>query len=385
MSDLTRGGGRRDETRSGVAVADDAAQAALDELLLRLPKVELHVHLEGSMPPATLLDLARRRRVDLPVGRAEEMADWFRFRDFDHFVQIYLTICRCLKQPEDFQELVDAVAAEQARQNVVYSEFHFTIGTHLMNGHSASELRDALAEALVDAERRHGVRLRLIPDIVRNVPFVWADRTLEWALEMRERGVVALGLSGVEATHPNEPFVEHFRVAGAEGLRRVAHAGEHAGPQSVRSVRELLGAERIAGVRAIDDPELVGELAEGGVPLEVCPTSNLCLGVAPDLAAHPFERLRREGCVMTVNSDDPPLFATTLTDEYRRLARAYGYGAEVLGGLALGALRSSFLAAAEKERLEHELRRNLAALGEELLGRTVEPVLETAAPPLARG
>ncbi len=182
-----------------------------------------------------------------------------------------------------------------------------------MFGHSPSELRDAIAEALVDAERRHGVRLRFITDVVRNVPFKWADRTLEWALEMQGRGVVALGLSGFEATHGNEPFVEHFRAAAAAGLHCVAHAGEHAGPASIRSVRELCGAERIGhGVRAVEDPELVAELAAEGVPLEVCPSSNVRLGVVPDLASHPFDRLRAAGVTVTVNSDDPPLFATTL-------------------------------------------------------------------------
>ena len=357
---------------------------ALDALLLRMPKVELHLHTEGSMPPRTLLELAKKRRVELPTDSLAGLKEWFRFRDFAHFVQIYLTICRCLRQPEDFQLLLDAIAAEQARQNVVYTELHFTVGTHLMNGISPSELRDAMAEGLVAAENRHGVRLRLITDIVRNVPFVWADRTLEWALEMKGRGVIALGLTGFEATHPNDPFVEHFAVAAAEGLRRVAHAGEHSGPESVRSVRDLLGAERIGhGVRAIDDPELVRELADQGVPLEICPSSNLCLGVAENLDAHPFDRLRRAGAVVTVNSDDPPLFDTTLTDEYRRVGEAYGYDAETLAGLSLVALRSSFLPPAEKEERERAFRDEIAALGEELLGRKLEPELSTAARPLA--
>jgi len=350
-----------------------AHRAPLHELLARMPKVELHVHLEGSMLPADLLALARRRGIDLPADTVEGLARWFQFSDFAHFVQIYVTICRCLKQPEDFQRLVDAVAAEQARQNIVYSEVHFTIGTHLMNGQSASELRDAMAEALVDAERRHGVRLRLIPDLVRNVPFKWADRTLEWALEMQGRGVVALGLSGFES-HPVDPFTEHFRVAAGAGLHRVAHAGEHGGPESVRAVLEACGAERIGhGVRSIEDPDLVAELAAKGTPLEVNPTSNVCLGVVPDLASHPFERLRAAGVRVTVNSDDPPLFATTLTEEYRLLADTFGYDAETCGALALAALDASFLP--ESEKVEHRVafRRELAALGEELLGRRVAP------------
>lgn len=348
--------------------------AGLHELLLRMPKVELHVHLEGSMPPASLLALARRRRIDLPADTVEGLTEWFRFRDFAHFVEVYVTICRCLKEPEDFQQLVSTFAEEQARQKVLYSEAHFTIGTHLMNGHSASELRDAMAEALVDAERRHGARVRLIPDLVRNVPFKWADRTLEWALEMQGRGVVALGLTGFEDTHRAAPFREHFRVAAASGLHRVAHAGEHAGPHSVREVLEVCGAERVGhGVRASEDPELMAELAATGVPLEVCPSSNVCLGVAPDLESHPFERLRAAGVNVTVNSDDPPLFSTTLSEEYQRLADAFGYDAETCAAFSLAALRASFLPAAEKEERERAFRHELSALGEELLGRRVEP------------
>jgi aminodeoxyfutalosine deaminase len=348
----------------------------LSAFLLRMPKVELHVHLEGSMPPHTLLRLARRHGVDLPATTEQGLREWFRFRDFEHFVQIYVTMSGVLRQPEDFQLLVDDFAAEQARQNVFYSEAHFTIGTHLKLGQSASELRDAMAEALVDAERRHGVRVRLIPDVVRNVPYKWADLTLEWALEMKERGVVALGLSGFEATHPSDPFAEHFRVAAKEGLRRVAHAGEHAGPASISGVLEHCGAERIGhGVRILEDPELTRELAERGIPLEVCPTSNVCLGVAPDLASHPFERLRAAGLVVTVNSDDPPLFDTTLTDEYERLAATFGYDAATLSGFAIGALRCSFLPAAERREREAAVRGELRRLGEELFGEPVEPEL----------
>jgi adenosine deaminase len=228
------------------------------------------------------------------------------------------------------------------------------------------------------------VRVRLSPHVGRNVPFKWADRTLEWALEMQSRGVVALGLTGFEDPHPAAPLREHFQVAAASGLHRVAHAGEHAGPASVREVLEVCGAERIGhGVRSIEDPELVAELASSGLPLEVCPTSNVCLGVVPDLASHPFERLRAAGVNVTVHSDDPPLFGTTLTDEYRRLADAFGYDAETCAGLALEALRASFLVPAEKEERERSFRRELAALGEELLGRTVVPAArELTAPPV---
>lgn len=340
---------------------------SVEEFLLRMPKVELHVHLEGSMRPAVLLDLARRNGVALPADDEAGLARWFRFRDFEHFVQVYLTCSKVLRSPEDFKLLAADFLAEQARQNVVYTEAHFTIGTHLTNGVNGDEVLAALEEAIREGEERLGVRLRLIPDIVRNVPAL-ADRTLEWALAGRGRGVIALGLSGSEARFPSEPFRDCFATAAREGLHCVAHAGEHAGPASIRSVLDVCTAERIGhGVRAIEDPDLVAELARRGIPLEVCPSSNVCLGVVPDLAHHPFERLARAGCRVTVNSDDGPLFDTTLTDEYLRLHRTFGYSPAALGDLAVAGLRATFLPEDERAALEavfrKQSREQIAELG----------------------
>ena len=316
----------------------------IEGFLADLPKVELHVHLEGSIRPETLLALARRRRVDLPADSVDGLRRWFEFRDFEHFVSIYLKCSECLRDPEDFQLLVRDFVEEQARQNVLYSEAHFTIGTHLMNGRNGGEIRDAVWESIRDGEREHGVRLRLIPDIVRNVPWKWADETLEWALESREHGVVALGLSGFEATHANEPFRDHFETARRAGLHRVAHAGEHAGPESIRSALEVCHAERIGhGVRAAEDPELVERLAADGIPLEICPTSNVHLKVYESLEEHPLPELVEAGCVVTINSDDPPLFNTTLTEEYLRVAEAYDYPPERMAAFSRTALDEAFL------------------------------------------
>lgn len=346
----------------------------LERFLLRMPKVELHVHLEGAMRPAVLLALARRNGVELPADDEAGLARWFRFRDFEHFVQVYLTCSRALKNPEDFQLLAADFLEQQALQNIVYTEAHFTIGTHLANGAHGGEILAALEETIREGEARHGVRLRLIPDIVRNVPGQ-ADQTLEWALAGRGRGVVALGLSGSESRFPNEPFREHFATAAREGLHCVAHAGEHAGPASIRSVLEVCGAERIGhGVRAVEDPALVAELRERGIPLEVCPSSNVCLGVVPDLESHPFERLRAAGCRVTVNSDDPAFFDTTLTDEFIRLHRTFGYGPAELADLALAGLRAAFLPEPERAALARDFHQQTERLGRDLLGVPVSPL-----------
>jgi aminodeoxyfutalosine deaminase len=347
---------------------------SIDRFLLHLPKVELHVHLEGSMRPAVLLELARRNGIELPARDEAGLKRWFRFTDFEHFVQVYLACSRALRGAEDFKLLTLDFLAEQAYQNVVYTEAHFTISTHLANGANGDEVLAAMAEAIAEGERRYGVVLRLIPDIVRNVGVGPADRTLEWALAGRERGiVVALGLSGSEALYPAAPFREHFAVAKRQGLHRVGHAGEHAGPESIRSVLADCGAERIGhGVRSLEDPALVEELRVSQIPLEVCPTSNVCLGVAPDYASHPFDRLYRAGLALSVNSDDPAFFNTNLTREYLRLHQTFGYSPAELAGLSLAALRQSFLPEPGREAMAESFREQFDALGRELFGAPVE-------------
>jgi adenosine deaminase len=365
-----------------MSVAPTASQSqgarpmSLDRFLLRMPKAELHVHLEGAIRPSVLIELARRNGVELPAADEAGLKRWFRFRDFEHFVEVYLTCSRSLRQPEDFKLLAGDFLAEQAMQNVIYSEVHFTISTHLANGANGGEVLDALAEAIVEGERRFGVIMRLIPDVVRNVGSAAADQTLEWALAGRGRGVVALGLSGSEARFANEPFRRHFEAAGEAGLHRVAHAGEHAGPESIRSVLEVCGAERIGhGVRAVEDPALVGELRDRRIPLEICPSSNLCLGVVHDLAQHPFDTLYRAGVRVSVSTDDPAFFNTNLTREYLRLGQTFGYDADQLAGLALSSLRQSFLPEPERAALEARFQSQLDTLGQELFGAPVRPAV----------
>jgi adenosine deaminase len=367
-----------------VGAAED--RRPLDAFLLRMPKVELHVHLEGSIRPSTLLALARRHGVELPARDEAGLREWFRFRDFEHFVEIYLTVSRCLREAEDFHRLTLDFLAEQARQNVLLTEAHFTIATHAANGVDTDAVAAAVWEAAGEGRRRFGVELRLIPDVVRNVGPEAADVTLDWALANRHRGVVAIGLSGSEDRFPNEPFREHFAEAERQGLHRVAHAGEHAGPESIRSSLDVARAERIGhGVRAVEDPALVAELARRRVPLEVCPTSNVCLGVHRSLAEHPFDALRRAGIPVSVSSDDPPFFDTTLTGEYAALARTFGYAPGELAALALAAADQAFLSAAERRSLVARMRREVADLGAELLGEPVEPRGEVVAAVAARG
>ncbi|HVR29184.1 MAG TPA: adenosine deaminase [Thermoanaerobaculia bacterium] len=343
--------------------ADGAAWSA-EAFLLRMPKVELHVHLEGTFRPATLLHLAKKNGIALPADDEAGIRRWFRFRDFEQFIDIYITCSRCLREPEDFRLLALDFLAEQAVQNVLWSEVHFTISTHVWNGGKGDEILGALEEAIAEGRRRWGVGMALVPDIVRNLGTDRADATLRWAVDHKQRGVVALGIGGMEEGFSNQPYASHFVAARTEGLHTVAHAGEHGGPESIRSALEHCRAERIDhGIRAIDDPSLVALLAERGVPLDICPSSNVALGAAPSLEAHPLPALRAAGAAVTINSDDPPLFATSLTREYLLLHRVYGWSLDDLAALSLGAVEHAFLPEGERGKMELRFREDLAALG----------------------
>ncbi len=346
---------------------------SLASFLAALPKAELHLHLEGAIAPATLLRLAKRRRIALPATDERSLRDWFRFRDFEHFVEVYLACSRCLRDPEDFQLAAEGLLATLESLGIVHCEAHFTIATHAANGANPGELLDALAETVAAGERERGVRLRLIPDIVRNVGTGPADLTLDWALAGQRRGlVVALGLSGSEARFPSEPFADHFAAAARHGLHRVAHAGEHAGPESVRAVLAL-GAERLGhGVRSVEEPALLAELVARQVPLEVCPTSNLLLGVAPDLASHPLRALVAAGAAVTINSDDPAIFDTDLVRELARVGEELEYPAERLVELAAAGFAHAFLPAPERATLVARLHRAARELAPVHLGRELD-------------
>ncbi|MFQ5350371.1 MAG: adenosine deaminase, partial [Thermoanaerobaculia bacterium] len=318
------------------------SEASLDRFIERMPKAELHLHLEGSIRPATLLRLASRHRVDLPATTVDGIRQWYRFGDFAEFVDVYLACLKSLRDPEDFQLVTDEVMADLERQNVVYCEAHLTVGIHAANGVNLDELADAMAEVIEAGRRRRGVTLRLITDIVRNLP-EQADLTLEWALAERWRSVAALGLSGFES-EPDEPFREHFAEAERQGLHRTAHAGENTDAANIRSALEHCRPERIGhGIRAVEDPPLMEELRSVGVPLEVCPSSNVALGSVPSLEEHPFDLLVGAGVEVTVNTDDPAYFDVTLSEEYRRIRRTWGYPAERLAGFSLAAVRHAFL------------------------------------------
>ncbi|HEV2663512.1 MAG TPA: adenosine deaminase [Blastocatellia bacterium] len=331
-----------------------------------MPKAELHVHLEGSIQPETLLLLAERNGVTLPATTVEGLRQWYRFTDFPHFVEIYLAISACICSPEDIEFIAREFLRGQAAQRILHSEVTFTPFTHYSSSRRIpfEDQIAALCRAREWAARELEISAGWVLDIVRNLrPIEHGLTVADWAVSGMENGVVALGLGGIEAGHPPELFQEAFDRARAAGLPAVPHAGETAGAESVRGALRTLKARRIGhGVRCLEDPELVAELRERQVPLEVCPTSNVCLGVAPSLYEHPLPRLLDEGLYVTINSDDPPMFNTTLTDEYLRAAQILGCGVETIEQLAINAVRASLLPETSRVEMERRFRGEFARL-----------------------
>ena len=307
-----------------------------------MPKVELHVHIEGAQLPETIWRMAHRNDVVLPAGSLEEWKRWYAFRDFAHFIEVYLAASRAMRTARDFHDMVVAFHAYQAAQNIVYTEA-FLSASLFVDAIPSSDMIAALRDAMEEGRSEHGVEVRLIPDIARNFPDT-KEQVLRFTLEGQRAGVfIGLGLGGLEVGYPPELFTAEFDEARRNGLRVVAHAGEGAGSESVRGAVEALRAERIGhGIRCLEDPALVTLLRDRSIPLEVCPTSNYRTGVVHEDATHPILDMLDAGLVVTVNSDDPPMFGTSLTQEYQWLYEQ-GVSLERLWACNLDALRSSFL------------------------------------------
>jgi adenosine deaminase len=349
----------------------------LQDFIRALPKAEVHIHLEGSIQPATLLELARRHGelARLPGTDEAGLQSWFQFTDFPHFIDIYLLISSLLRTPDDFALITYACGADMAAQNIRYRELTFTPFTHThqqAKGLTIDDLLAGLEAGAAAARADFGVEMCWVFDIVRDLCFrpdggfdlFPAEQTLEYALAGRALGVVGLGLGGYEVGAPPEPFADVFRRGKAAGLLSVPHAGETAGPESIWGALRALQADRIGhGVRAIEDPALVELLRDRKIPLEINPTSNICLHVYPDYASHPFRVLDRTGIPVTVNSDDPPLFATSLADEYGVLAAEFGYDRADLARIARNAFVVSGAPPAVKGRLLGEFEQWVIAQG----------------------
>jgi aminodeoxyfutalosine deaminase len=281
------------------------------------PKIELHVHLEATIQPHTLLAIAKRNGETLPADTVEGLRELYRFRDFDHFIEVWILTTNCLRTEDDFRQVVVDYAAEAKRHGAVYLEAIFSPIERTWRGVSWDAIFTGYCDGAQEARELHGVDVLLTPDITRSAPLDDAHTLVRHAARYRDRGVVAVGLGGEEARYPNEQFAPAFRAARAAGLGSVPHAGEVVGPESVRSALDALEPDRIRhGIRAVEDPGLVHELAGRGLVLDVTPISNVRTGAVGSLEEHPLPRLVEAGVRCSVSTDDPVMFDTDLTREY---------------------------------------------------------------------
>ncbi len=277
------------------------------------PKIELHVHLEGTVRPATLRAIAKRNDYALP----DDLESLYRFRDFAHFIEVWILTTNALRTAEDFRQVVTDYAGEAAAHGAVYLEAIFSPAERVARGVGWDEIFSGYCDGAQEARELHGVEVRLTPDIYRGATPEQAEQVVRYSAKYRDRGVVAVGLGGLEAEYPPEPYEPAFALARSLGLASVPHAGEAAGAASVRGALDALAADRIRhGIRSIEDPGLVAELAGRGTVLDVCPLSNLRTGVVRSLEEHPLPQLVAAGVLCSISTDDPAMFDTDLTCDY---------------------------------------------------------------------
>ena len=318
------------------------------------PKIELHVHLEGTVRPATLFQIASRNGVALPADSVDDLARLYEFRDFRHFLEVWVMTTGALRTERDFRQVVLDYAAEAAAHGAVYLEGIFSPAEPAGRGVPWEEVFAGYCDGAAEAREKHGVLVKLTPDITRGYPPEAAELTVTHAVAHADRGVVGIGLGGAEREYPPELYAAVFAQARAGGLGSVPHAGEAEGAASVRSALDVLGADRIRhGIRAFEDPGLVSELAQRGVVLDVCPTSNVRTGVVSSLAVHPLPELLKAGVECTINTDDPAMFGTDL-------------GAEMRVAVGLGASpRACYAAGVHGALCDQRTRAELARIGDE--------------------
>ncbi|HEX8621424.1 MAG TPA: adenosine deaminase [Allosphingosinicella sp.] len=334
----------------------------LDAFIAGLPKAELHMHIEGSLEPELMFELARRNRVDIPFRSVEEVRAAYSFSNLQDFLDIYYQGAEVLRTEEDFRDLATAYFDRAAADSVTHAEIFFDPQTHTDRGIPFGVAAEGLLAGMAEARERHGLSSKLILCFLRHLDEESAFATLRAAEPWLDR-IEAVGLDSSEVGHPPEKFARVFAAAAERGLKRVAHAGEEGPPEYVRQALDLLHIDRLDhGNRSLEDPELVDRLVREGMTLTVCPLSNLKLCVVDDMADHPIDRMLSEGLRATINSDDPAYFGGYINDNYRAATAARGLDRGQLAKLARNSFEGSFLddreKAAQIETLDAYLRSN---------------------------
>lgn len=340
---------------------------ALQSLIERMPKVELHLHLEGSIASQTLLDLAARNNVEIPAQNAAGVDRLLRYRDFREFLTVYMALVRAVVSGEDFERLAYELGLHLAQQNVRYAEVMVSPMQHILRDVDMLEAIAGTAAGFAQARHETGLRVSLAFDFGRQYGPDKAWHVLEVACQAKPHGVAAWSIGGNEIGHPPEPFAEVFAAARQNGLQLMAHAGEVVGPASVWGAVDALQVARVGhGIRAVDDPRLIAHLRERGTVLDISPSSNLYTGAASSWGAHPLRRIYDAGVTVTINTDDPTFFHTTLTNELALAVKHFGFTADDLVAVTRNAVFGSFLPADEQLTLWDEIATEIARLRAEL-------------------
>ncbi len=343
---------------SGSAPTADPAAA-----LRAVPKAEIHLHLEGSIDLETLLALRARRGEPTDAASRARLETLYRHRDFPDFLGHFRDLCAELRAPEDFALAVRGLATRLTRDNVRHAEVMCSPGIFARWGLPAAEILDAVTGAADAVATEGGPGLFFILDGVRQWGPPAVEEMVRLASASRSRRVIGIGLGGDETAWPAEAFAPAYREARRLGLRTTAHAGEFDGARSVWEAMEVLEVDRIGhGIRAVEDTVLMRTLAQRGLPLECCPTSNLATGVVPSWESHPIPALLRAGLRLTVNTDDPAMFGTTLQDEWRALGDRLGLAAGEVLGIGRATIDAAFLPDPDRAALLAEHDAAVAAL-----------------------
>ena len=325
------------------------------DFIAGLPKAELHVHHVGSASPRIVAELAARHPGPVPAD-VEALRDFFVFTDFPHFIRNYLAVVDLIRTPDDVRLLTYEVAAEMAAQQIRYAELTVTPYTSVREDLPLPAFLEAIEDARVAAERDFRLELRWIFDIPADFGIPAAELTASAALDHDVPGIVGFGVGGSEVGFPRSMFAGQFARARAAGLHSVPHAGETTGPETIWDALQSLHAERIEhGIAAVHDQRLLAHLAEHGIALDVCPTSNVALKVVAEIDEHPIRALVDAGVTVTVNTDDPPMFGTDLNAEYAIAARLLDLDEAGVADLARAAVRASFAGDGTKTRLLAEI------------------------------
>lgn len=320
------------------------------EVAKSLPKAELHLHIEGTLEPEMMFEMASRNGVEVPYPDVDAVRRAYQFSDLQSFLDIYYRGGSVLQTRDDFAELMSAYLDRAAADGVVHAEIFFDPQAHTHRGVGFDVFMPGFRDAMADARRMHGISSSLILCFLRHLPPEDAVATID-AAEDHLESVVAVGLDSSEVGYPPEPFEEAYERARKLGLRAVGHAGEEGPPAYINGALDVLGVERVDhGVRCLDDSGLVERLRRERVPLTVCPFSNVALRVVDRLEGHPLPRLLGEDLRVTINSDDPAYFGGYVGDNYLSCVETFGWDEKTLAQLAAESIRASFLGEPEKER-----------------------------------